>query len=258
MQRFLIYCHVFLLAFVWLHISPAFADAKATAIVKAAIDYWRDENSCSVSKMTIHRPDWERAMTMRVWTMGMKNSLVRVIKPKKDKDNANLITNDKMWAYSPKISRIIKIPSSMMSQSWMGSDFSNNDVAKADSLLENYTHTLNGTESHWGRTVYVIEAVPFEDAPVVWGKEVVKISDDYLLLEHAFYDQDNVLVKKMETKEIRLMGDKLIVTKQRMEKVDVPDEWTEIVVQEARFKINVPSNTFTQSNLRNPRSRRCQ
>lgn len=258
MQRFLIYCHVLLLAFVWLHISPVLADAKTTAIVKAAIDYWRDETSCSVSEMTIHRPDWERSMTMRVWTMGMKNSLVRVIEPKKDMGNANLISNEKMWAYSPKTRRIIKIPSSMMSQSWMGSDFSNNDVAKADSLLENYTHTLKGTESHWGRAVYVIEAVPFESAPVVWGKEVVKIRDDYLLLEHAFYDQDNVLVKKMLTEEIELMGGKLIATKQRMQKTEESDEWTEIVVKEARFKMNVPRNTFTQSNLRNPRSRSCQ
>jgi len=85
MQRLLILTHAFLLLFVWLGISPAFADQRATAIVKAAIDYWRDESSCSVSKMTIHRPYWQRTMVMRVWTKGMKNSLVRVIAPKKDK-----------------------------------------------------------------------------------------------------------------------------------------------------------------------------
>ncbi|OQY51711.1 MAG: outer membrane lipoprotein-sorting protein [Candidatus Parabeggiatoa sp. nov. 2] len=258
MQRLLILTHAFLLLFVWLGISPAFADQRATAIVKAAIDYWRDESSCSVSKMTIHRPYWQRTMVMRVWTKGMKNSLVRVIAPKKDKGNANLISNDKMWAFSPKTRRIIKIPSSMMNQSWMGSDFSNNDVAKADHLLKYYTHTLKRIQRHQGRKVYVIEAVPFEYAPVVWGKEVVKIRADYLLLEHAFYDQDHRLVKKMVTKKIKFMGGKRIVAKQRMQKVNRPNEWTEIVVKKAKFKINVPRSTFTQSNLRNPRLRRCR
>ncbi|MCK5525381.1 MAG: outer membrane lipoprotein-sorting protein [Thiomargarita sp.] len=235
------------------NLSPAFADQQTTAIVKAAIDYWRDKSSYSVSDMTIHRPDWQRTMTLEVWTQGLKDSLVRVISPKKDKGNATLTKNDKMWTFSPKTNRVIKIPSSMMNQSWMGSDFSNNDVARADDLLKYYTHTLKGTETHEEQTVFVIESVPFEDAPVVWGKEVIKIRADYIVLEHAFYDQDNVLVKKMDTREIKKMGGKVIATVQRMQKMEEPDEWTEIVVKEAQFKINVSERTFTKSYLRNPR-----
>jgi hypothetical protein len=178
---------------------------------------------------------------------------VRVLEPAKDKGNATLITNDKMWSFSPKTNRVIKIPSSMMSQSWMGSDFSNNDVAKADNLLKHYTHTLLSKETHEGQPVYIIEALPVEDAPVVWGKEVIKIRADYLVLEHAFYDQDQILVKKMETLAIQEMGGKLIATQQRMQKSEAPDEWTEIVVKEAKFKITVSRPTFTLSNLRNPR-----
>ena len=203
--------------------------------------------------MTIHRPFWQRTMTLRMWTKGMKKSLVRVTKPKKDKGNATLTKNDKMWMFSPKTNRIIKIPSSMMNQGWMGSDFSNNDVAKADSLLKHYTHTLNGTEIHDGQTVYIIKAVPFDDAPVVWGKEVLKIRADHIILEHAFFDQDGVLVKKMVTREIKKMGGKHIARVQRMQKAEKPKKWTEIVVKEAQFKLNVPDRTFTQSNLRNPR-----
>jgi outer membrane lipoprotein-sorting protein len=129
--------------------------------------------------MIIHRPEWQRTMTLEVWTQGLKNSLVRVINPKKDKGNATLTKNDKMWTFSPKTNRVIKIPSSMMNQSWMGSDFSNNDVARADNLLKYYTHTLKGTETHEEQTVFVIESVPFEDAPVVWGKEILKIRADW-------------------------------------------------------------------------------
>ncbi len=247
------FSHLCLLLLFCCNLSPAFADQQTTAIVKAAIDYWRDKSSYSVSDMIIHRPEWQRTMTLRVWTQGMKDSLVRVISPKKDKGNATLTKNDKMWSFSPKTNRVIKIPSSMMNQSWMGSDFSNNDVAKADDLLKYYTHTLKGTETHQGQTVYVIESVPFEYAPVVWGKELLKVRADYIVLEHAFYDQDNVLVKKMDTREIKKMGGKIIATVQRMQKMDHPNEWTEIVVKEAQFKINVSGRTFTKSYLRNPR-----
>jgi outer membrane lipoprotein-sorting protein len=229
------------------------SETSAADIIKAAIDYWRDVSSYSVSDMTIHRPDWERTMTIRVWTRGQKESLVRVVAPAKDAGNATLLLDDDMWSYTPKVNRVIKIPSSMMQQSWMGSDFSNNDLAKADDLIEQYTHKLLATETHQGRKLWVIESTPKETAPVVWGREVVKVRDDYNVLEHAFYDQTGVLVKRLTTLELREMGGKLIVTRERMQKVDKPDEWTEIVVKEARFGLGLPASVFTISNLSNPR-----
>lgn len=225
----------------------------AATLVQRAIDYWRDTSSYSVIDMTIRRPDWERTMTIRVWTRGQKESLVRVAAPPKDAGNATLLLDNEMWSFTPKINRVIKIPSSMMSQSWMGSDFSNNDLAKADELIEQYTHKLLGKETHEGRTVYVIESIPKEAAPVVWGREVVKIRDDWIMLEHAFYDQQDVLVKKLVVSEIRSMGGKRVAARERMQRVDKPGEWTEVVTREVRFGIPVAPGTFTLSNLRNPR-----
>lgn len=225
----------------------------ASAIVKAAIEYWRDVSSYAVFEMSIHRPDWQRTMAMKVWTRGNKESLVRVIAPAKDSGNSTLLLDNDMWSYNPKINRVIKIPSSMMNQSWMGSDFSNNDLAKADDLIEQYRHTLLATETHNGHKLYVIEAVPNETAPVVWGHEVVKIRDDHILMEHAFYDQSNVLVKKLVTTEVKMMGGKMIAVRERMQRIDKPDEWTDIATREAQFGIKLPNSTFTLTNLRNPR-----
>lgn len=233
--------------------APAARVQDAAAIVQAAIDYWRDVSSYSVADMTIHRPDWERTMTIRVWTRGQEESLVRVAAPPKDAGNATLLIGDDMWSFTPKINRVIKIPSSMMNQSWMGSDFSNNDLAKADDLVQHYRHRLLGTKSHEGQRAYVVESVPQEDAPVVWGKEIVTIREDHLVLEHEFYDQTGVLVKRLTSLDIRSMGGKLVAARQRMRKADKPGEWTEIRVKEARFAIDVPPHTFTLSNLRNPR-----
>lgn len=225
----------------------------AAALVKAAIEYWRDTSSYAVSEMTIHRPDWERRVTFRVWTRGDKHSLVRVIAPAKDAGNATLLVDNDMWSFTPKINRVIKIPSSMMTQSWMGSDFSNSDLAKADDLIEYYTHRLLKTETRDGHTQYQIESVPKETAPVVWGKEVVTVRDDYVLLEHAFYDQQGTLLKTLTTQELKSMGGKTVAARQRMQKVDKPDEWTQIHVREARFGVEIPANMFTLGNLRNPR-----
>lgn len=225
----------------------------ADAIIKAAIDYWRDTSSYSVSEMIIHRPDWERRMTIRVWTRGEEQSLVRVAAPPKDAGNATLLQGNDMWTYNPKINRVVKIPSSMMNQSWMGSDFTNNDLAKADDLIDQYTHKLVGTETRNGHTVYAIESTPKETAPVVWGWEVIRIRDDWIVLEHAFYDQAGELVKKLTNHDIQPKGGKLIATRQRMQKVDQSQEWTELRVREAQFGIDIPASIFTLANLRSPR-----
>jgi outer membrane lipoprotein-sorting protein len=231
-------------------------DAKppdAKQIVREAWDYWRGTSSYAEMTMTIHRPDWERSMSMRAWTQGQKKSLVRVTAPKKDKGNGTLMDDNNMWSYSPKVNRIIKVPSSMMSQSWMGSDFSNKDVSRADDIVEQYDHSIVSTKVVDGQTVYEIEAIPKEDAAVVWGKEVLTVRDDKILLAEDFYDQDGILVKSMTALEIGEMGGRVIAIRQRMQKTDTPDEWTEMQVLDTEYDVELADSLFTLSNLRNPR-----
>ena len=192
-------------------------------------------------------------MTMRAWTKGDDHSLVRVIEPKKDRGNATLADKKSIWSYSPKINRVIKVPSSMMGQSWMGSDFSNKDIARADEIVNEYDHTLLGTEEIDGVVVYEVEAIPDEDAAVVWGSEVLRIREDHIVLEHAFYDQDGELVKSLLTMEIADMGGRTIAKRQRMSKAGNADEWTEIQVNDVDYEVEIRDSLFTLSNLRNPR-----
>ena len=226
-------------------------DAKA--IVRAAVDHWRGLSSYSEMSMLIHRPDWERSMTMRAWTKGDKKSLVRVIEPKKDRGNGTLTDDNNMWTFSPKVNRVIKIPSSMMGQSWMGSDFSNKDVARADDIIDQYDHALLGVEETDGITVYHIRSVPHEEAAVVWGREELRIRDDHVVVEHRFFDQDGELVKTLTTLDIEEMGGRTIASRQRMVKEDAPEEWTEIAVHSVEYEIDIGDSVFTLSNLRNPR-----
>ncbi len=237
-------------------VIPALGTAEgrdAKSIVRDAIDHWRGVSSYTEMTMIIHRPDWERSMTMRAWTKGDDHSLVRVVGPKKDRGNGTLTDDNSMWSYSPKINRVIKIPSSMMGQSWMGSDFSNKDVARADEIVDEYEHSLLSTEEVDGIIVYDIEAIPHEDAAVVWGSEVLRIREDHVVLEHSFFDQDGELVKSLQTMEIADMGGRTIAKRQRMNKADKPDEWTEIQVIEVDYDVELNDSLFTLSNLRNPR-----
>ena len=223
-------------------------------IVRAAIQHWRGVSSYSEMTMVIHRPDWERSMSMRAWTEGEKRSLVRVTEPVRDRGNGTLMDDNRMWSYSPKINRVIKIPSSMMSQSWMGSDFSNKDVSRADDIIDQYEHSLLEVRGEAPGRVYVIEAIPREDAAVVWGREVLEIREDHVVLAHRFYDQDGELVKALESKEIGEMGGRTVAIVQRMQKVDTVDEWTEIRLQDVDYDVELPDSLFTLSSLRNPRN----
>ncbi|MDH4047126.1 MAG: outer membrane lipoprotein-sorting protein [Gammaproteobacteria bacterium] len=226
----------------------------AAEIVRGAIDHWRGTSSYSEMTMIIHRPDWQRTMSMRGWTEGDKRTLVRVTEPQKDRGNGTLMIDNTMWTYSPKVNRVIKIPSSMMSQSWMGSDFSNKDISRSDDIVDQYEHNLIGTTEAGGHVTYEIQSVPHEDAAVVWGKEVLTVRDDYVLIGHEFYDQDGMLVKKLTSLEIGEMGGRSVAIRQRMGKVDEPDEWTEVRIDAIEYGVELNDNVFTQSNLRNPRN----
>ncbi|MCB0330898.1 MAG: outer membrane lipoprotein-sorting protein [Bdellovibrionales bacterium] len=229
------------------------SDPAATKLVEEAIEYWREKTSQTVASMTIHRPEWERSMKMKSWTKGLDLSLIKFIGPPKDAGSASLKIANEMWSYSPKINRVIKIPSSMMAQSWMGSDFSYNDLARDNDIIEHYHHQFLPEETHEGRKVFVVLAIPKEDAPVVWGKEIVKVRDDKVLLEHLFFDQEMKLVKAFKTISIADFGGKIFPKTMRMTNVEKEDEWTEITHHSITFGIELPENLFTISYLKNPR-----
>ncbi len=219
-------------------------------LVEAAVDYYRGKASIATVQMTIHRPNWERTMTIKAWTKGLKNSIFTIIAPPKDNGNGTLKRGREMWIFNPKVNRVIKLPPSMMSQAWMGSDFSNNDLAKSDSIFSDYTHELVGTEIHEGKKVYVIKSIPKPDAPVVWGMQRLKIREDHILLSQGFFDEDLMLVKAMTGQQIEMLGDRLLPRIWKMKKADVEDEYTLLNYKALAFKNDLPDSQFTLSALK--------
>ncbi|MFW5735582.1 MAG: outer membrane lipoprotein-sorting protein [Oceanidesulfovibrio sp.] len=237
----------------WLALSAGAAHAvTGDELVQRAHDYLRGRTSVSVVEMTIHRPNWERTMTIKAWTKGVEDSIFKIIAPAKDKDNGTLKLGQEMWTYNPKINRVIKIPPSMMSQSWMGSDFSNNDLAKSDTILTDYTHEIIGEEQHQGKTVYVIESIPKPRAPVVWGKQVLKVREDDIYISQEFFDEDMESVKMLEMLEIEEMAGKLYPTVWKMRKTDQTEEYTLLDYEDLEFDVDLDDDMFTVSALKRP------
>ncbi|KIX13624.1 membrane protein [Dethiosulfatarculus sandiegensis] len=224
-------------------------------MVQSAFDYYRGKASVSLCSMTIHRPDWERTITLKAWTLGQSESLFRITEPPKDKMNGTLKKGREMWIYNPKVNRVIKLPPSMMSQAWMGSDFSNNDLAKSDSLIKDYDHTLLKTLDRQGKKVYVIKSVPKPQAPVIWGMQILHIREDLIFLREEFYDEDHELVKALDFSRIEMVGKKLFPLSMRMQKAgeDNKQSYTQVEYLKLQFKDTLPARIFTVLNLKNPR-----
>ena len=230
------------------------APPNADAILKQAYANYRANTSTSSVSMTIHRPDWERHMDMKAWTRGESDALVRFVAPAKDAGNATLKLSTDTWVFNPKLNQVIKLPASMMSQSWMGSDFSYNDLSKSEDIIADYTHRLAATAQAGGHTVWTIESIPKPGAPVVWGKLTIQVRDDGVILGETFYDQDGKPARQMTVDQVGVLGGRPYPTSMTMHPLDQPGQWTRVQTTAATFNTALPDYLFTLSNLQNPRS----
>ncbi|NCF43729.1 MAG: outer membrane lipoprotein-sorting protein [Proteobacteria bacterium] len=225
------------------------------ALVTGAVDQTRGLSSYAEMSMLIKRPSWQRKSTLKAWTRGREDALIRFVAPTRDAVNALLKQGERMWTYTPKLNKSIRLPGGMMSQSWAGSDFSYDDMSRSDKWLRQYRLEHVATEQHDGMAVYVIDAIPKEDAAVVWGKEQLRIRADLVLLELAYFDQDMQPVRRMRSLEVGELGGRMMATRMRMQELDRPDQYTELEYLDMDFDIDVPERTFTLFSLQSGRNR---
>ncbi|MGI9325973.1 MAG: outer membrane lipoprotein-sorting protein [Pseudomonadales bacterium] len=229
------------------------AKQAARTLIAGALDLTRGRTSVAEFTMTIKRPDWQRSSSLKAWTRGREDALIRFTAPAKDAGNATLKQGEKMWTYTPRVNRTIRLPQSLMSQSWAGSDFSYNDLSRSDKLLRYYELLLVNRETQGERIIYTIDAVPADDAPVVWGKEQLVLRDDYVLLSQTFFDQALEPVKRMETLLVGELGGRTFGTHMRMINLEEPDTYTELIYNSAEFDLDLEDRLFTQFSLKSNR-----
>ncbi|MBI4194551.1 MAG: outer membrane lipoprotein-sorting protein [Betaproteobacteria bacterium] len=201
-------------------------------------------------EMSIATPRWQRTLTLRAWMDRPGRSFIRILAPAKEAGIGSLRIGAEMWNYLPNVERTIKIPPSMMLQPWMGSDFTNDDLVKESSIINDYTHKILATVTLDGQSVYQVEAMPKPDAAVVWGKIVYWVrKSDFVPLKQEFYSERGELVRVMTFSDIRPMGGRTIPTRWEVRPVAKPENVTTIVMKNVVYNRPVEEEIFTQRNL---------
>ncbi len=248
----------FAIQIISLLLLPAFVQAQdmtAKGIMKEAEDQWQGEES-SVSRMTmkIIRPSWQRTISMKNWIKGRKFALTLVTAPANEKGQTFLKRENDMWHWMPSIGRLIKLPPAMMSEGWMGSDYTNDDILKESSIVVDYHHTIIGEEEIDGHMCYKIKLEPKEDAAVVWGKVIKWITKEHFLqLKSEYYDEDGDLIRTELGSAIETMNGRKIPTKIEVIPKNEKGKKTVIIMNDIRFNRNIPNSFFSQQNMKRVR-----
>jgi outer membrane lipoprotein-sorting protein len=233
--------------------SGAHAES-AKEIVRRSDQNYRGVSSYAEISMTIVKPDWSREMSLKMWSSGDDYGVVLVTAPPRDKGTVTLKRKNEVWNWVPSIERVIKIPPSMMMQSWLGSDFTNDDLVKQSSIVKDYTHTLSGDTVIDGHTCYVITMIPKEHAPVVWGKIIVYITTEhYIQLRSEMFDEDGYLSKIMTSSNIQTFGKRQLPIHWEMQPAEKPNQRTVLDYREWEFDMPIDDAFFSQQNMRRVR-----
>ncbi len=227
----------------------------AREIVKTAYEKFNGEKSSfGTMSMTIVRPSWERTVTFKNWTKGQDYAMTLITGPASEKGQSFLKRKNEMWNYNPTIDRLIKLPPSMMSQGWMGSDYKNEDILKESSMVDDYTHEIIGEEVIQGRDCYKIRLTPKENAAVIWGHQIRWIDKkDYLFMKAELYDEDGYLVRTELASDIKMMGGRLIPTRLEIIPAEEEGQKTVVVFNSLEFNIPIEDSFFSMQNMKKVR-----
>ena len=226
----------------------------ALEIVKKSDEKLRGLSSYAVLKMNVKRADWSREMKMKAWSKGEEESLILITSPKREQGITFLKKQNEMWNWQPTIERVIKMPPSMMMQSWMGSDFKNDDLVRESSVVKDYKHKIIGEERIEGKLCHVLELDPLENAPVVWGKVKMWISkNDYLQMKTEFYDEDNYLVSTIYGLAVKEMGGRILPSVMKLVPAEEPKNSTILEYEHLEFGVKFKKDFFTVKNMKSIR-----
>ncbi len=219
-------------------------------LVRHIDQLYRSESSYSELEMEIVTPNWQRTLAMQGWSMGTDKTFIRITSPKKEKGVATLRIENEMWNFLPKTNKVIKIPPSMMMSSWMGSDFTNDDLVKEFSLFEDFTYELMKVEDGSDSLVY-INCIPHEDLPVVWGNIVTAVAKkDSMPVWQKYYSEEGKLMRVLSYSNVKEFDGRTIPA--TMEMIPTTKEGHKTVIRYLKLEFNrkVDEKIFSLRNLR--------
>lgn len=239
-----------IIAFFTLTFLKSFAQ-NAKEIVKLADQKMRGSTMQAEISIKTIRPTWSREMQCKVWMKGNQLSMIMITSPAKDKGIVFLKKKKEVWNWIPALERTIKLPPSMMSQSWMGTDFTNDDLVKESSIIEDYKHSIAGDTIYQKRNCYIIEMIPKPETAVVWSKVIVFIDKkDFLELHSLFFDDDGQLINTMNSYDIKQMHDRIIPTRFEMIPADKNGQKTEMIYKNIQYNKPIDDAFFSTNKIK--------
>ena len=223
---------------------------SAREIMRQMENRIRGRTNRGTMQMVVNTPNWRRDLTLKFWVAGDDRSLVKIMAPAKEAGIASLRIGSNMWNYLPKVERTVKIPASMMMQSWMGGDFTNDDVMKATSFVSDYEHRVLKTETVDGQQIWLVESVPRPGTAVVWGKVLLRIGPDYLPRREEFCDEKGRAVKVLEFSDFKIIGGRKFPGTWKMTPLNKKGCDTTLKYLEIEFDASIPEKVFSLANLK--------
>ena len=213
-------------------------------------DLFRSRSSHGFGTMTVATAHWKRSLSLEMWSKGKDKSLVRILAPKKEKGTITLRSGNDIWNYLPKVKRVIKLPSSMMAASWMGSHFTNDDLVKESRMADDYTFEITFIGEDEGEEIVEVTCHPKPEAAVVWGKVLVRARlKNYLPLFVKYFDEDLRLARTMTFSQVSELGGRLIPAKVTMVPEEKPGESTIIYYEKMDFDVGLNDDFFSLRTL---------
>jgi outer membrane lipoprotein-sorting protein len=222
----------------------------AMELVKRMDELYRSSASEATMEMEIVTPHWTRTLKMKFWSLGMEKSFIRILAPKKERGIATLKLGNEMWNFLPKTDKVMKIPPSMMMGSWMGSDFTNDDLVKEYTFLDDYTFEyIDFKDSEEGQ-LYV-KCIPKKDRPIIWGHIIIAIFEkDHMPKWQRYFDEKGTLVREMLFRDVKMFGKKSIPAVMELVNLKKKGQKTTIRYLDANFNIKINKGIFSLRNLR--------
>jgi hypothetical protein len=227
------------------------APPDAREIVRKANEVMHGLNTTSTVRMTIVTPSWTRSLSLKTWALEPDYALVYVTEPARDRGTVTLKRKTEVWNWLPTVQRIIKLPPSMMLQSWMGSDLTNDDLVRQSSLIDDYTHALAGSDTVEGYACWKILLTPKPDAGVVWGKLVMWIAErGFISMRTQYFDEDGILVKSFNGSALRTFDGRTIPSHWEMVPATEPGKKTVFEYLEVNFRATLSPTFFSEQTMK--------
>lgn len=225
--------------------------ARAKKILREIDDLWRGKSSHGKFTMHVRTRHYTRTLEMEGWSKGTEKTLMRILRPLKEKGTATLKSDNTIYSYLPRTDRTIRLTSGMMMGSWMGSHFTNDDLVKESRMEEDYIPRISFEGERDGRQVIIFELKPKPEAAVVWGKlELMVNKQGYLPVYEKFYDEDMNLARTMVFEKIKMLAGKPRPSVMRLTPADKPGEYTEFIYESLQLNVELTDQFFSLANLK--------